>query len=468
MTVETGYTSGGTPGSGGGGAKHRVVVIGSGFGGLFAIRALRHANVQVTMLAATPHHLFQPLLYQVATGILSQGEVAPATREILARQRNAEVLLGEAVDVDPDQRVVTARAPGRNDLFHVEYDSLIVATGAAQSYFGNDQFAEFAPGLKSIDDALELRGRIFGAFELAELEPDPETERRRLTFVVVGAGATGVEMAGQIAELAHRALVGEFRHIDTRKARIILLDGAPLVLPTFGDPLSTRAAARLRKLGIEIRLGAMVVGMDAEGIEIKTQDGGYERIEARTKIWAAGVSASPLGRVLAQRAGAQLDRAGRVQVNPDCSLPGYPNVFVVGDLMALDNLPGVAQVAIQSGRHAVRQILLRLDGKPAGEPFHYHDKGSMATVSRFDAVASIGKLRLSGFPAWVLWLVVHLMYLVGFKNRVTTVLHWAVSFVGRGRSERAVTAQQVFARNIMEKDSAARAVVDPETRAGIK
>jgi NADH dehydrogenase len=444
-----------------------VVIIGSGFGGLFAARALRHANVQVTIVAATPHHLFQPLLYQVATGILSQGEVAPATREILARQRNVRVLLGEAIDIDPDSRKVAARAPGRRDLFHVEYDSLIVATGATQSYFGNNQFAEFAPGLKSIDDALEQRGRIFGAFELAELEPDPETEQRRLTFVVIGAGATGVEMAGQIAELAHRALVGEFRRVDTRKARIILVDGAPMVLPTFGEPLSSKAAKRLGELGVEIRLNTMVVGLDQAGIELKMQDGGHERIEALTKVWAAGVSASPLGRTLAEHAGAEVDRAGRVKVNPDCTLPGYPNVFVVGDLMALDNLPGVAQVAIQSGRHAARQITLQLAGKPAGETFHYHDKGSMATISRFNAVASIGRLRINGFAAWLLWLVVHLMYLVGFKHRVSTVMHWAVSFIGRGRSERAVTNQQVFGRLALER-SAARASEQAESQASVK
>lgn len=466
MTVETRHTTDETGYPTDGGAVHRVVIIGSGFGGLFATRALRRAKVQVTVVAATPHHLFQPLLYQVATGILSQGEVAPATREILARQRNTRVLLGEVIDIDPTARKLTARAPGRSDVFHVEYDSLIVATGATQSYFGNDQYAEFAPGLKSIDDALELRGRIFGAFELAELEPDPEVERRRLTFVVVGAGPTGVEISGQIAELAHRALVGEFRRVDTRKARIILLDAAPEVLPTFGGKLSERAADRLRGLGVEIRLNAMVVGLDAGGIEIRTQDGGHERIEALTKIWAAGVSASPLGRILAQHAGAEVDRAGRVKVNPDCSLPGFPNVYVIGDLMAL-GLPGVAQVAIQSGRHAARQILLRLGGKPAAEPFRYHDKGSMATVSRFNAVASIGKTELSGVSAWLLWLVVHLMYLVGFKNRVTTVLHWAVSFVGRGRSERAVTAQQVFARTALEQ-RAAQEAIEAEERASVK
>jgi NADH:ubiquinone reductase (H+-translocating) len=432
--------------------RHRVVVIGSGFGGLFAVKGLRRRDLDVTLLAATPYHLFQPLLYQVATGILSQGEVAPASREILERQANVRVLLGEATAVDPHRRTVSARAPGLAEPYTVAYDSLIVATGATGSYFGNDRFADHAPGLKSIDDALELRGRIFGAFELAELEQDPQVQRRRLSFVVVGAGATGVEMAGQIAELARRALPGEFRRIDTRDARIVLVDGAPAVLPTFGDHLSARAAERLRGLGVEVMLNTTVVDVDARGVDVKRADGTHERIDATTKVWAAGVAASPLGRLLADAAGAEVDRAGRVRVNPDCSLPGFPEVFVVGDLMALDGLPGVAQVAIQSGRYAARRILQRIDGRPDGEPFRYHDKGSMATVSRFSAVVSIGdRVRLSGFVAWLMWLVVHLVYLVGFKNRLTTVLHWTVSFVGRGRSERAATAQQVFARIALQE-----------------
>jgi len=330
------------------------------------------------------------------------------------------------------------------DQAHAQTDRhRVVVVGSGFGY------AEFAPSLKTIDDALELRGRIFGAFELAELETDPEAARRRLTFVVVGAGATGVEMAGQIAELAHRALPGEFRRIDPRTARIVLVDGAKEVLPSFGDHLSGKAAQRLAKMGVEVRLGAMVVDVDAGGIEIKEADGRHDRIEAVTKIWAAGVAASPLGRQLAEAAGARVDRAGRVEVGPDCTLPGYPEVFVIGDLMALDNLPGVAQVAIQSGRYAAAQITGRLDGKPVDKPFHYHDKGSMATVSRFCAVVSMGRIKLSGFVAWVLWLGVHLLYLVGFKNRLTAVLHWSVSFIGRGRSERAVTAQQVFARTAM-------------------
>lgn len=443
------------------GARHRVVIVGSGFGGLFAAKALkRRRDVEVTVVAATPHHLFQPLLYQVATGILSSGEIAPATREILEHQANARVLLGEVTEVDPDTRVLTARAPGRSAPYKIGYDSLIVATGATQSYFGNDRFADFAPGLKSIDDALELRGRIFGAFELAELETDPEAQQRRLTFVVVGAGPTGVEMAGQIAELAHRALPKEFRNINTRTARIVLVDGLPQVLSTFGDHLSEKAKRRLEMLGVEVRLDAFVDDVDATGITIKEKDGHHERIEAQTKIWAAGVAASPLGAQLAGKVGAEVDRAGRVKVLPDCTLPGHPEIFVVGDLMALDNMPGVAQVAIQGGRYAAKQIGLRLDGKPAAAPFHYFDKGSMATVSRLSAVASVGRLRFSGFAAWVLWLIVHLMYLVGFKNRLTTVMHWSVSFVGRGRSERAVTAQQVFARIAIQE--AAQAQRDSE------
>jgi NADH:ubiquinone reductase (H+-translocating) len=433
-------------------SRHRVVVVGSGFGGLFAAKALRRAPVDVTLVARTTHHLFQPLLYQVATGILSAGEIAPATREILHRQRNVEVLLGEVTDIDLDARTVTAVAPGTT--YTVGYDSLIVAAGATQSYFGNDRFAAYAPGMKSIDDALELRGRIFGAFELAELETDPEAARRWLTFVVVGAGPTGVEMAGQIAELAHRTLPGDFRRIDPRSARIVLLDAAPAVLPTFGDQLSAKALGQLSQIGVEVRLGEMVVGVDETGIEMVAPDGTRQRIESMTKIWAAGVAASPLARVLAEGSGAPLDRAGRITPNPDLTLPGHPEVYVVGDMVALDNLPGVAQVAIQGARHASAQITRRLRGEPTGQPFRYVDKGSMATISRFSAVASVGRLRLAGVLAWLMWLAVHLLYLVGFKNRVTTVLHWLVSFVGRGRSERTVTLQQVLARTAIERAAA--------------
>ena len=431
------------------GRRHHVVVIGSGFGGLFATQALKHADVDITLIAKTTHHLFQPLLYQVATGILSEGEIAPSTREILGRQRNSRVLLGEVTTIDIADRTVTSTALDQTII--TAYDSLVVAAGAGQSYFGNDHFARFAPGMKSIDDALELRGRIFGSFELAELVEDEEQRARLMTFVVVGAGPTGVEMAGQIAELSHRTLRHEFRRIDPRRTRVILLDAAPSVLPSFGDRLGAKAEARLLEIGVEVQLGAKVVWVDGTGIEVEDAQGERRRIESVCKVWAAGVSASPLGALLAEQSGAALDRAGRVHVQPDLTLPGHPEVFVVGDMIALGGLPGVAQVAIQGGRHVARQITARLAGRPDGQPFEYHDKGSMATISRFSAVASVGRLRLSGFIAWLMWLGVHLVYLIGFKHRLTTLLHWAVSFIGRGRSERTVTQQQIFARQAIEQ-----------------
>ena len=431
------------------GGRPRVVVIGSGFGGLFAAQALRKAPVDITLVAKTAHHLFQPLLYQVATGILSEGEIAPATREILRRQQNARVVLGEVTDIDLAARTVTSTVLGRTSVH--PYDELIVAAGAGQSYFGNDQFAEFAPGMKSIDDALELRGRIFGAFELAELAESQDEVDRLLTFVIVGAGPTGVEMAGQIAELAHRTLRRDFRHIDPTTARVVLLDAAPAVLPSFGEKLGDRARRQLNQNGVEVQLGAMVTDVDANGIEIKdTSSGEVRRINAATKIWAAGVQASGLGRILGEQSGAEVDRAGRISVQPDLTLPGHPEVHVVGDMMALDKLPGVAQVAIQGGRYAADQIKRGLDGKEPRGPFEYHDKGSMATISRFHAVADVGRLKFEGFFAWVMWLVVHLFYIVGFKSRLTTVLHWLVSFLGRGRAERVATQQQVYGRLALE------------------
>ena len=437
-----------------------MVVVGAGFGGLFATKALRRAPVEVTLINATTYHLFQPLLYQVATGILSEGEIAPPIREVLKRQDNVDVRLGTVTGIDVAAKTVAVDAPGLD--YTVEYDTLIVAAGASQSYFGNDGFADFAPGMKSIDDALELRARIFGAFELADLHTDAETVERYMTFVVVGAGPTGVEMAGQIAELAHRTLPGQYKHIDPRKARVLLIDALPAVLNTFGDHLSTRALRRLHLLGVEVELKTKVVGVDATGIEVETERG-HQRIASMTKMWAAGVAAPPLARKLADAAGVPTDRAGRVRVNPDCSLPGHPEIFAVGDMMALEQagaqLPGVAQVAIQSGRHVADQIKRRLAGKETGQKFAYFDKGSLATISRFSAVASIGKLRLSGFLGWLIWLAVHLLYLVGFKNRVSAVMHWAVSFLGRGRSERVSTFQQAFAR------SAVREYGDPFDRA---
>jgi NADH dehydrogenase len=332
--------------------------------------------------------------------------------------------------VDVDERVLTVDTPERS--IELSYDSLIVAAGASQSYFGHDEYAEHAPGMKTIDDALELRGRIFGAFEAAELEPDAAARAPWLTFGIVGAGPTGVELAGQIAELSRRALGANFRRFDPRDARIVLLDAADSVLPSYPERLRKRAARDLERLGVELRLGGPVVGIDETGVDLEG-----ERIEARTKIWAAGVQASPLGELLAERAGASLDRAGRVEVQPDLTLPGHPELFVVGDLMALDRLPGVAEVAIQSGRHAARTIARRLRGRESAS-FRYRDLGTMATIARFRAVASIGPLGVTGFAGWVLWLVVHLAFLTGFKNRLAAVADWAVAFLGRGRRQRTI------------------------------
>jgi NADH:ubiquinone reductase (H+-translocating) len=431
-------------------ARHQVVVIGSGFGGLFGTKALKRADVDVTVIARTSHHLFQPLLYQVATGILSEGEIAPSTREVLARQKNARVLLGEVTGIDLAARTVTSQVLGRDTV--TPYDSLIVAAGSGQSYFGNDRFAEFAPGMKSIDDALELRGRIFGAFELAEIGASRGDDvEHLLTFVVVGAGPTGVEMAGQIAELAHRTLHHDFRAINTKQARIVLVDAAGQVLPPFGATLGAKSKVALKKLGIEVLLGAMVTDVDERGIEVSYKDGRVEKIAAVTKVWAAGVQASSLTKTLSEQTGAPLDRAGRIAVNPDLTLPGYPEVFVVGDMIDLDHLPGVAQVAIQGAKYSATEIKRRLAGKPPQKPFHYFDKGDLATISRFRAVARLRGLRFTGFFAWLLWLGVHLVYLTGFKNRFTALVRWAVSFVGRSRSERTSTEQQIFGRTALKR-----------------
>jgi NADH dehydrogenase len=422
---------------------HRVVVIGAGFGGLFAVRALRRAPVEVTVIDRTNHHLFQPLLYQVATGVLSEGDVAPPIREVLRSQRNARVLLGEVVDVNLDAREVVVETV--TERRQVPYDSLIVAAGAGQSYFGHDEFAIHAPGMKTIDDALELRGRIFGAFEMAEAEADPGRREEWLTFVVVGAGPTGVELSGQIAELAHRSLQRNYRNIDPGSARVLLVEAADKVLAPFPEPLRRRAQRDLEELGVDVRFHTKVTGVDETGlhVQVNDQDG---RIEARTKIWAAGVQASPLGKSLAVQSGISVDRAGRVPVLPDCTLPGHPEVFVIGDLMALNKLPGVAEVAMQSGVHSALTVTRRLKGDTSSRPFRYHDLGTMATIARFRAVVFIGRIRLTGPVAWLMWLVVHLAFLTGFKNRIAAVANWAVAFLGRGRRQRTITEQQVFAR----------------------
>jgi NADH dehydrogenase len=426
--------------------RHRVVIVGGGFGGLTAAKALRRAPVDVTVVDRQAHHLFQPLLYQVATGVLSQGNIAPPLRDVLRHQRNAEVVLAEVSGVDLERRVVECRLLDR--AWEFPYDSLIVAAGAAQSYFGRNEFGLHAPGMKTIDDALEVRGRIFGAFELAELDDDPTRRAACLTFVVVGAGPTGVEMAGQIAELSRYSLPSNFRRIDTAAARIVLLDAAPRILPSFDERLARRAAAKLERMGVEIRTRTLVTDMDADGVQLLTPDGG-ERLDAMTKIWSAGVQASPLGSMLAAQAGLEPTRAGQVPVERDCTLPGHREVFVVGDLMALDRLPGLAEVAIQSGRHAATTIRRRLGGDAEPRPFQYRDLGSLAAVSRYYAIGERRSARVWGFGGWLIWLVVHLTFLTGFKSRVGALFHWVISFFGRSRPERTITAQQIFARQAL-------------------
>ena len=436
--------------------RHRVVIIGSGFGGLFAAKHLKRADVDVTLIAKTTHHLFQPLLYQVATGILSVGEIAPATRIILRKQKNAEVLLGDVVGIDLKNKTVTSKLLDWERV--TPFDSLIVAAGAQQSYFGNDRFEAFAPGMKTIDDALELRGRILGAFEAAEVTASEAERTRRLTFVVVGAGPTGVEVVGQIAELADRTLAGAFRSIDTTQARVILVEAAPAVLPPMGPKLGLKAQRRLEKMGVEVKLNTMVTDVDYMGLTVKEKDGedfGEEyRIECAVKVWSAGVQASPLGKLLAEQSdGTEVDRAGRVVVEPDLTVKGHPHVFVVGDMMSVPGVPGMAQGAIQGAVYATKQIKAGLKGSDSTErqPFKYFNKGSMSTISRFSAVCQIGKLEFGGFLAWLAWLGLHLYYLVGGRNRLMAVISWFVTFLGRGRGQMAITERWVFARRAIEE-----------------
>jgi NADH:ubiquinone reductase (H+-translocating) len=415
------------------GGRHRVVIVGGGFGGLPATRLLGGKSVDVTLIDRRNHHLFQPLLYQTATGMLAPGQIAPALRHIVRRQKNVRVQLAEVTGFDLERKVVRTTVADRMPVEY-PYDSLIVAAGVTQSYFGHEEFAFFAPGMKTLDDALELRRRIFGAFEVAELVTDPIQKERWLTVVVVGAGPTGVELAGQVRELATRSLRGEFRTFEASSVRVILVDGGKEPLATFGHQLSGKAAKTLEHLGIELRMGGQVVGIDAEGVDVKGPDGD-SRIDARTTIWAAGVQASPLAGMLAAASGAEVDRAGRIAVLPDLTLPGHPEVFAVGDMASLDQLPGVAEVAMQGGLHSANTILRRLKGEPP-KPFRYRDLGSVASIGRFRAIVSVKGIRLSGFPGWLVWMVVHLAFLTGFGNRLTTMLKWLRTMIGRGRAER--------------------------------
>jgi len=427
-------------------SPHRVVIVGGGFGGLFAAKFLRRAPVDVTLIDRTNHHAFQPLLYQLATGILSEGAVAPPLREVLRKHPNVRVELANVTAFDLEARTVAATrvlGPGLS----VPYDSLIVAAGATGSYFGHDEFARFAPGMKTVDDALELRARIFGAFEMAEIEEDPEAQRTWLTFAVIGAGPTGVEMAGQIAELSRRALKGNFRRIDPASAQVLLFDGGDEPLATFGDKLCAKATREIERTGVQLRMHSRVTDVKPDAIVVQGPDG-EERIACHTKVWSAGVQASPLGAMLAEATSAGTDRAGHVEVLPDCTLPGHPEVFVVGDMMALNGLPGVAEVAMQSGIHAARTIKRRIDGDTATKAFVYRDLGSMATISRFRAIVSFKGIKVGGFLGWLMWAFVHLTFLTGFKNRWIALFKWLTAFVGKSRDERTITMQQVSARII--------------------
>jgi NADH dehydrogenase len=417
--------------------KHRVVIVGGGFGGLYCAQSLKSADVEVTLIDKRNFHLFQPLLYQVAIGGLSPGEVTSPLRYVLNRQRNTRVLLGEIVDIDTAERAVVMKDGSR-----VPYDTLIVATGATHHYFGHPEWAALAPGLKTIEDATEIRTRILLAFERAEKEPDAGERRALLTFVVVGAGPTGVELAGALGEISRDTLRKDFRAINPADARIFLIEGADRVLPPYPPELSVTAERSLIELGVQTRAGTLVTAIDASGVTMKNREGHEDHIAARTVLWAAGVQASPLGRVLAERAGAVLDPAGRVRVSEDLSVPGHPEVFVIGDLARFEQdgapIPGVAPAAMQQGRYVAGVLAGLLRGEKA-EPFRYWDKGSLATIGRNRAVANIGPFRFGGILAWLAWLLIHLLFIVEFENRVLILLKWGFEYFTFNRGARLIT-----------------------------
>jgi len=409
-------------------AHPEIVIVGGGFGGLYAAKALKGTPAHITIVDRRNHHLFQPLLYQVATAALNPADIASPIRSVFRGWKNVSVLLAEVVALDvPAKKLVLADG-------ELAYDYLVLATGATHSYFGHDEWAPFAPGLKSIEDALEIRRRVLLAYEMAEREPDRERRREWMTFVIIGGGPTGVELAGALAEISRQALAREFRHIDPTHARIILIESVSRVLPPYPEDLSVKARRQLERLGVDVWTGARVTGIDASGVNL-----GQERIVARTVVWAAGVAASPLPKAL----GVPLDRAGRVRVDPDLTIPGRDDVFVIGDLAAIEQdgkpVPGVAPAAIQMGRHVARNIRRVIAGQPR-EPFRYRDKGSFATIGRGKAVGELrGGFKLSGFTAWLAWLAIHIFFLIGFRNRVLVIFQWAYSYVTFRRGARLIT-----------------------------
>ncbi len=420
----------------------RVVIVGGGFAGLFAARALSRGPVQVTLVDRAEHHLFQPMLYQCATGIMSEGKIATPLRELLKKHRNVEFLLAEVTGIDPVNRKVAARRP-LGALVELGYDYLILAAGVRQSYFGHDEYAAIAPGMKSIEDALKIRRRVFGAFEMAESADDPAERARWLTFALVGAGPTGVELAGQIRELATKTLRREYRHIQPQDAKVMLFDGGSAPLAMFGEKLSGLAARQLGKLGVELHMGSLVTHVDLGGLEVKDHDGNVTRHEAGTILWTAGVAAPPLAAMVAKATGAEQDRAGRLLCGPDLSLPGHPDILVAGDMMSLDKLPGVAEVAMQTGLYAGRRINHEALGQTYDKPFRYHDLGSAAYISRGHAVVSAFNLHFSGFPGWVVWLFIHIGFLTGFRNRIGALISWWFAFTRDLRRERSFTVDDM-------------------------
>jgi len=419
-------------------SKQHVVIIGGGFGGLYAAKALGKTDTRVTLVDKRNFHLFQPLLYQIAVGGLSPGDIASPLRAVLSKYKNIEVIKAEVIDLDPEQRRITFIDGELN------YDSLIVATGSTYNYFGHDEWAEIAPGIKTIENTLDIRHRIFLAFEAAEREDDKAQRKSWIRFVIVGAGPTGVELAGAIGELAHSTLRNDFRHIDTSESEIILLEGTDRILPTYPEELSIKAQESLERLGITVKKNAMVSGIKKSLVTF-SKDGEEETIHAKTILWAAGVKASPLGKIIAERTGAKLDSAGRVLVEPDLSIPGFHNIFVIGDLANFSHqdgipLPGVAPVAMQEGFYVAKL----LGGRPRGEnilPFRYNNKGSLAVIGRNAAVADLGRFRLSGFVAWLIWIFIHIQYLIEFDNKVLVLIQWAWNYFTRKRGARLITGE---------------------------
>jgi NADH dehydrogenase len=420
----------------------RVVIVGGGFAGLFAVRRLRRSNVSVTMIDRAQHHLFSPLLYQCATGIMSEGKIAAPLRDLLRKQKNVDCVMAEVFDFDvAGQRVLARRVGG--DQIEFGYDDLIVAAGVRQSYFGHNEFARWAPGMKTVSDALAIRRRVYGAFEMAATAANPEERRRYLTFALVGAGPTGVELAGQIREVATKTLRDEFRNIEPEDARVLLFDGGSAPLAAFGPKLSQKADKALQALGVEQHMGSIVTHVDEGWVLVRDQAGEETRYDAATVLWTAGVEAPPVAKALAAATGATQDRAGRIQVEKNLTIPDHPEISVLGDMMSLDKLPGVAEVAMQSGLYTGNRVRRRIAGDMTEKPFRYHDLGSAAYISRGRAVVSAGPLQVGGFIGWVIWLFIHITFLTGYRNRLGALLTWWLAFTRDIRRERTFTTQQI-------------------------